>query len=223
MIEFSLNSDESRNSSKNSHPLIISIPPNIEDTKRRILTEAEKLFRHYGYAKTTVSEIAAACGMSPANVYRFFASKAQINEAICDRIIADLEGQLSDIVRADRPASQRLTELIALLARHTLETLVDEKKVHDMVVVAMEEQWDAIQRHLETTARMIAEIIQSGIAAGEFRSQADVMRTARCVHCAIAALKHPVIVAQCRDDPELPGPQEMAAFVIAALKADSRS
>jgi DNA-binding NarL/FixJ family response regulator len=42
---------------------------------------AERLFRQFGYQKTTVADIAAALGMSPANIYRFFASKAAIKDA----------------------------------------------------------------------------------------------------------------------------------------------
>lgn len=192
--------------------------PTADDTRARILKEAERLFRHYGYSKTTVADIADACAMSSANVYRFFASKSQINEAICDRIISDLEGQLRKIVIADASASERLISFIELIARHTVEILVQEKKVHDMVVVAMEEQWGAIERHLQVTGAMIEEIIASGIASGEFKQQ-DANLAARCVHCALAGLKHPVVVAQCRNDPNLASPAEIAAFILSALKA----
>ena len=59
------------------------------ETRKRILAEAERLFRLYGYTKTTVADIAEACRMSSANVYRFFASKSDINNAICERVIAE--------------------------------------------------------------------------------------------------------------------------------------
>src|ERR1700741_2296365 len=108
-----------------------------DETRARILKEAERLFRVYGYAKTTVADIAKACGMSSANVYRFFASKSQINEAICDLIISDFEARLHKIVVADAPASKRLAQFIELIATHTAETLGDQKKGHGMVVVAM--------------------------------------------------------------------------------------
>ena len=98
--------------------------PSADETRARILTEAERLFRHYGYSKTTVADIADACAMSSANVYRFFASKSAIDEAICCVIISNLEGQLLKIASADAPASQRLTQFIDLLARHTAETLM---------------------------------------------------------------------------------------------------
>ncbi len=192
--------------------------PTADDTRTRILIEAERLFRHFGYAKTTVADIADACRMSSANVYRFFASKSQINEAICDRIISDLEGRLHRIAAADIPASERLTKFIELTAHHTVETYVHEKKVHDMVVVAMEQQWGSIGRHLQATTAIIADIIASGVASGEFRRQ-DPYRAAKCVHSALAAFSHPVVVAQCRNEPDMASPAEMAAFILSSLKA----
>ncbi len=42
-------------------------------TRARIADAAERLFRTLGYQKTAVADIARECGMSPANVYRFFA------------------------------------------------------------------------------------------------------------------------------------------------------
>ncbi|MBI4723529.1 MAG: TetR/AcrR family transcriptional regulator [Rhodomicrobium sp.] len=189
-----------------------------DETRARILKEAERLFRHYGYSKTTVADIADACGMSSANVYRFFASKSEIVEAICGLIISDLEGQLRKIAISGAPASERLTQFIELLARYTAETLIHEKKVHDMVVVAMEENWDEIKRHLQAVTSMIAGIIASGIESGEFKRQ-DPQQAARCVHFALVGLKHPLVAAQCCGDPDNPSPSEMAAFILSALKA----
>ena len=192
--------------------------PTADETRARILTEAERLFRHYGYAKTTVADIAEACAMSSANVYRFFPSKSAINELICGLIISELEGRLRKIAIADAPASQRLTQFIELIARHTTETYTNEKRVHDMVVVAMEENWGAIERHLQVTETMIANIIESGIRAGEFKPQ-DPAKVARCVHFAIAGFSHPVLAAKCCSEPDTPTPAEMAAFILSVLKA----
>jgi AcrR family transcriptional regulator len=192
--------------------------PTADETRARIVTEAERLFRHYGYSKTTVADIADACAMSSANVYRFFASKSAINEAICGAIISNFEVRLRKAASADAPASKRLTELIELLARNTADMLSHEKKVHEMVVVAMEENWGAIERHLDFIETLIASIVASGIESGEFRRQ-DPKQAARCVHFALVGLKHPVVAAQCGADPDTPTPSEMAAFILSALKA----
>lgn len=189
------------------------------DSKVKILTEAERLFRHYGYAKTTMADIAEGCGMSAANLYRFFPSKLALVEAICSRITSESERLLYEIVRADAPASVRLERFIKQLHEYTLENLLDHRKVHEMVVVAMQEQWHAVRAHLDRVALYIGEIIKDGIATGEFRQQ-DVQRAARCVHSAMACLCHPIIVAQKLDDEDRTTPNEMAAMIVRSLKAN---
>lgn len=156
--------------------------------------------------------------MSAANVYRFFPSKSALMEAICGRLIADLERKMLEIVRMPIPASERLTIFIQEIHRHTLENLLDHRKVHEMVVVAMEEQWLAIRNHIDRIATYLAELIKDGIALGEFPPK-DVERTAKAVHSAIACFCHPVMVAQKLDDESRVTPEEMAAFLIGALKS----
>jgi AcrR family transcriptional regulator len=187
------------------------------ETRNRILEDAERLFRVYGYSKTTVADIAQACRMSPANVYRFFTSKSAINNAICERLIAEDEDALKGIVRLPIPASERIKRLVVELNRRSLQNFIDNKKVHEMVMVALEERWEAIREHIHRVRDVFATVIQDGIDSGEFRQQ-DVKRAAECSCAAMAPLRHPVMLVQCMDDPEKPTPSEMADFIIQALK-----
>jgi AcrR family transcriptional regulator len=59
--------------------------------RQRIVQTAIRLHRKIGFRKTTVADIARGTSMSPANVYRFFASKQAIEEAV----VADLFEQVS--------------------------------------------------------------------------------------------------------------------------------
>ena len=189
------------------------------DTRTKILTEAERLFRHYGYAKTTIADIADACRMSPANLYRFFASKSALVEAICGKTFCDTEGRLLEIVHSGETASRRLERLIAEIHRNTVEDYLDHKKVHEIVVVAMEEQWHAVKAHLERVCLFIQQIIEDGVAAGEYPGQ-DTVRAAKCTQSAIVHLCHPVVVAQKLDDQARITPEEMARFIVSALKCN---
>jgi AcrR family transcriptional regulator len=186
--------------------------------RERILIESERLFRHNGYSNTTMADIAEACRMSPATLYRFFPSKSALIEAICGKVTRDSEARLRQIVAMDAPASRRLDLFIADCHRHTLDNLLDHRKVHEMVVVAMEEQWHAVKAHLDRVCLLMQTIIEDGIASGEFRQQ-DAARAARCVHSSMSFLCHPVIVAQKLDDESQPTPHEFAGFILNALKA----
>ena len=53
-------------------------PPEAEpvmDRRARILDAAERCFVRSGFHRTTMQDVAAEAGMSPGNLYRYFASK----------------------------------------------------------------------------------------------------------------------------------------------------
>ncbi|MFN9357805.1 MAG: TetR/AcrR family transcriptional regulator, partial [Alphaproteobacteria bacterium] len=71
-----------------------------KDTVRgNILEAARKRFLHYGYAKTTMAEIASDCSMSPGNLYRYFPGKLDIAEAICTEAGEYAVARLREVTR----------------------------------------------------------------------------------------------------------------------------
>jgi AcrR family transcriptional regulator len=188
------------------------------DPRTRILDEAERLFRHYGYTKTTVADIARDLGMSPANVYRFFASKAAIHEALADRMVAEREIATLKIARLPLPAADRLRIFVVEAHKATVATMLDQQKVHEMVSVALDEQWPVIERHLDRMNGILAIIIKDGMASGEFAAN-DPDLAARCFLASCVSVCHPQVVAQCLAKPNRATPEELAEFAIRALKA----
>jgi AcrR family transcriptional regulator len=89
-----------------------------QESVTRILDVAERLFRHYGYAKTNVADIARELGMSPANIYRFFASKVEIHQAICGRMLDASVNMTRQIFAQKIGAAERLRQW--LLEQHRL-------------------------------------------------------------------------------------------------------
>ena len=61
------------------------------ETRQQILDAAMQRIMHYGYAKTTMAEIARDCDMSAGNIYRFFASKIDIAEAMARKINMEIK------------------------------------------------------------------------------------------------------------------------------------
>jgi AcrR family transcriptional regulator len=190
-----------------------------EETRLQIMDVAEEHFRRVGYAKTAVADIAEALGMSPANVYRFFASKGAINEAICLRILSEGHAMVDRIVAEKKPASLRLHKLIVELHRFNRSRYVGERRVHDMVEAAMEENWAAVEAHFTFVIERVARVIGEGIAAGEFRPCA-LPATALTVKQLCCSILHPNMVSECmlhgRDMEEQA--ERLSAFVVNALK-----
>jgi len=189
-----------------------------QESVTRILDSAERLFRHYGYTKTNVADIAKDLGMSPANIYRFFASKVEIHQAICARLLSTVR-QLAELILSqdDVSAEDRLRQWIHALHKITVETMLDQEKVHEMVVVAMERDWHVVDAHIDQLNVLVADVIREGIADGEFADQ-DPDSAARCFGATTAILCHPQMVAQCLAKPNRATPGELVEFAIRALK-----
>jgi AcrR family transcriptional regulator len=172
-----------------------------DDTRARIIETAEALFRRMGFAKTAVADIAAELGMSPANIYRFFSSKHAIVEAICQKALAELEARGWAVARSPGPASQRLEDLIMVTVNYHKENFLTERRVHDMVLVAIEHSWDVIRAHKQVMHSIAERILREGIAAGEFEP-VDPAQTARHIMRSLVAFLHPVLIVQCLEDHE---------------------
>jgi AcrR family transcriptional regulator len=166
-----------------------------DDTRARIMETAEALFRRLGFAKTAVADIAGELGMSPANVYRFFPSKNAIVEAICQRCLSELDEKAWAVARSRGSAAARLERLFLEIMKYHLENLIVEKRVHDMVLVAMENNWDAVQAHMVRIGGIIEVILRDGIESGEFE-RVDPQETALLIKRSMVASCHPLMLAE---------------------------
>ncbi|WP_245430822.1 TetR/AcrR family transcriptional regulator [Rhodoplanes roseus] len=186
------------------------------DTRIRIVQTADRLYRQIGYQKTTVADIARELGMSPANVYRFFRSKDEINEAVGRQLLGEVAAAAAEIAARDVPAAERLQALFTTVERMNTERFTVEKKLHDLVAVALTENWDMVKGYVERMDDVIAGIIADGMARGEFRSL-DPKRAARCLHTAMVRYSHPRLMVECSDLPE-PTLDHLLDFCLAALR-----
>src|SRR6184192_1468430 len=185
------------------------------DTRERILVVAERLFREIGYQKTTVADIAKVLRMSPANVYRFFDSKKAINEGVARRLMGGVEDAAQAIATRHDSAVSRLRELVTTVHRMNSERYVGDSKLHEMVEIAMEEDWDVCVAHMECIAATLGQVIAQGAASGEFEAP-DLQLASLCACTAMMRFFHPQMIAQCATKPG-PTIDQMIDFVIAGL------
>jgi AcrR family transcriptional regulator len=175
--------------------------PTPDDTRARIIEAADSLFRRLGFAKTAVADIAAELGMSPANVYRFFSSKNAIVEAICQRYLGEIEAGAWAVLHAKASAAARIERLfLEILAYHS-KNFIDEKRVHDIVLVAIEHSWTAIAAHKDVIGTILERMVRDGVETGEFET-ADPRETADLMLRSMMCFTHPILIGQCMDEGE---------------------
>ena len=95
--------------------------------------------------------------------------------------------------------------------------MITEKRVHDIVLVAMENNWAAIEAHAEMIRKVIEVILRDGIANGEFEA-VDLHGTSVLIKRSMVAFCHPLMVAECLQegggDAQV---RESARFLLRAL------
>jgi AcrR family transcriptional regulator len=192
---------------------------NPDETRARIVDVAEDLFRRIGFEKTTVADIADALGMSSANVYRFFATKSLINNAICERMLGEMKAMLDGIVAAPGPASERIERAILDLHRYSKARFTDQRQVHDIVRTAMEENWAAIEVHKQDCARAMGGLVSYGIESGEF-PPCDAEEAGATLMDMCVAVIHPDLIAKpCGNEDLEAVARRLIAFGLRALRA----
>ncbi|MGD9658259.1 MAG: TetR/AcrR family transcriptional regulator [Methylocystis sp.] len=186
------------------------------EQREKIVATAGRLFREIGFQKTTVADIAREMRMSPANVYRFFGAKSEINAAVARQLMSEVEQAAQSIVRGPGSAADRLRALILSNEAMNAERYVVDRKLHDMVEAAIDENWPIISDHIDRIDAAIEEIIRAGMESGEF-AKGDAQLAARLVHTSCIRYCHPRLMVECADRP-VPTSAQMVEFCIAALR-----
>jgi hypothetical protein len=100
------------------------------------------------------------------------------------------------IARTNAPALEKLDRLLTAVHHHNKTKLIKERRMHDMIVAAMQEHWGIIKAHIERMVTIFEAIIREGIEAGEFEIE-DPAEAARAVKTAFTPFFHPILIEHC--------------------------
>ncbi len=142
------------------------------DKREAIIDAAFDLFRHYGYRRTSMEDIARAAGVAKGTLYLYFASKEELFEAIARMLAARMLTAIQEAIACDQPLEELfLGVLDAKLGAvwrwiysspHAAELLDPQHQLPDDVF-----------EEVDTTFRsIIAKLIQKGVDSGELDLQA---------------------------------------------------
>lgn len=167
------------------------IMPVETDIRTKIVEAAYKLIARYGYGKTTMADLAKACGMSPGNLYRYFPGKMDIAEQLTLNAFQHEEMALRDVVRKPgMKASERLKKFLCTQLHVTHGLLNENPKIFEIAEIIKRERPDLSNQNLARTRALLTEILSAGNAAGEFDIP-DVVGAAEMIQCATMKYHYP--------------------------------
>lgn len=188
------------------------------DVSGRIVRSAERLFRTFGVEKTTVAEIARDAEISPAYLYRFYPSKAAVHEAVCGALLERLTEVLWREARSTLDPGPKLARIFVRLTEENLRLLFEEKRLLDMVTVALDKHWDSVTRYVATIREVALYLIEEGIAAGHFRTTPCIDDRADALATSLLICVHPVLLNEARNDDPVGRARRLAALVTDGLR-----
>jgi AcrR family transcriptional regulator len=163
-----------------------------DSVRAQIVEAAKKRFSHFGYAKTTMAEIATDCAMSPGNLYRFFPGKLDIAEAIASE---DYEHHLVHMrkiaVAAGKDARQRLRDLLFEELRRTYHKLEKDPRVLEMAQTIGHERPQFINWMLAHERKILVELLDEAERRGEFVPPGDKETIAEMIQSATMKFRYP--------------------------------
>ncbi len=163
----------------------------IDDTRKQILEAAVARILHYGYAKTTMAEIARDCNMSAGNIYRFFASKLDIAEAMARKFNSQAHEVHDEITRRKTSASNRLREFFHFDLARTFTAIADEAKILEVAEVLARERPLFMNDALAKERIYLVAILADGVRTGEFRPLGDPDETAEMMQSGLMKFRFP--------------------------------
>lgn len=161
------------------------------DTRKDILEAARDRFSHYGYAKTTMSEIARDCEMSAGNIYRFFASKLDIAEAMAVAFNNETVEHFRRIANKDADARSRLYEFFAFALDETYKKIDSEAKILEIAEILRKERPNFLSGQLAEERVFIVKILTDGMDKGVFRSLDAPYVTAEMIQSSLMKFRFP--------------------------------
>ena len=118
-----------------------------KDTKERILAAALEMFSKKGFEGTNIRELTASLGLVKSSMYRHFASKEEIWNALLDRMIA-YYGERFGSPENLPPVPDSLEGLVELTLRMVSITVRDEKIIMTRKLLSIEQFRDERARAL---------------------------------------------------------------------------
>ncbi|RMF60636.1 MAG: TetR/AcrR family transcriptional regulator [Calditrichaeota bacterium] len=159
----------------------------VVDKRMQILCAAQRCFARYGFAKTTLDDIAAGVGMKKASLYYYYKNK----ESIFQDVIEYESNELLNLLNEKMATCSNAIEKLLMFAHARLEYLRKTINLHELSVQVLLEVKPIIDRLFQDFQRKQLEVLQKilleGIEQNIFK-QIDVNQTASAILSVLEAV-----------------------------------
>jgi len=186
--------------------------------REAVLDAAESVIRRHGVDRMRIVDVARIVGVNHALLYRHFADRADLIDAVSLRWLTKLQKKLETITASQGDPDTRLKEWFV-----TLYALLREKRMADPDLyrsfrLAADENRPYFGKHVAAIRWQVAKLVTEAMQRGNYRDS-NPLETATVLFEATTAFHHPALI----DDQAAADRQDILVLLLEMLTAGLRS
>jgi len=186
------------------------------NVREQILEAAQEHFSHYGFDKTTVSDLAKAIGFSKAYVYKFFDSKEAIGEAICAKTLSAIVAAVEEAMAGASTPTEKFRRMFKTLTTTGASLFFNDRKLHDIAAHSAGEGWPSARAYAERIRQILMEVVREGRETGEFERKTPLDETVHAIYLVVLPYANPLLLQHNLDLIE-DAPAQLSNLVLRSL------
>jgi AcrR family transcriptional regulator len=190
--------------------------PADHSVRDQIVEAAGEHFSHYGYEKTTVSDLAKAIGFSKAYIYKFFDSKQAIGEAICAKTLSAIIAAVEESVAGASTPTEKFRRMFKALTATGVSLFFNDRKLYDIAAHSAGEQWPSARAYVERIRQILMEVVREGRETGEFERKTPLDETVHAIYLVMQPYVNPLLLQHNLDLVE-EAPVQLSNLVLRSL------
>jgi TetR/AcrR family transcriptional regulator len=137
-----------------------------QDKKTLILEAADNLFHRYGYAKTSLDDIAKEAGMGKGTIYYHFESKEEIFFGVVQQYAERFEKIIRDSVRNETNFIEKFTTLLTIPLKLAYQHAPLADALKNLPENSLQKLKEFRNVHKQGMIDILDEVIKEGLAQG---------------------------------------------------------
>ena len=140
----------------------------IEAGRTALLEVVDNLVRKRGSVDISMTDLAAAAGMSPSNLYRFFDNKEALLEAVAERFFAEKIRIMVEVTESDLPVRDKMYQYFARRYLANVEQYESEPDLLKSYLEIGQQYFEVVRGYVDLGDHYLSLIVAEAMEQGYF-------------------------------------------------------
>lgn len=140
----------------------------IDAGREQLLEVVDDLVRKRGSADISMTDLAAAAGMSPSNLYRFFENREALLEAVAERFFAEKVKIMEEVTAADLPIRNKMFQYFGRRFELMVQQYEAEPDLLKSYLEIGQQHFEVVRGYVDLGDHYLALIVAEAMEQGYF-------------------------------------------------------